>query len=148
MTYCHICRAVPLLKPRAQTTPEPTLLSWGGWPHEKNPPSLATLPNPILLCLSGHSDPIVFKPSDVALWFSGVPWKPYLLKICLGIESDCRNGFFIALYTDLKVELNFYDHYLQRCMKMHLMLPLGPALHGGAYWWGEIVQWGLKAWSR
>ena len=30
--------------PITQTTPEPTLLSWGGWPHEKfPPPPLATL---------------------------------------------------------------------------------------------------------
>ena len=57
--------------PVTQTAPEPTLLSWGGWPREKKiPPPLATLPNPVLSRLSGHSDPIVLEHFGVALWYS------------------------------------------------------------------------------
>ena len=33
------------------------------------------------------------------------------LKISSDIESDFRNGIFITLHADLKVESNFYDHY-------------------------------------
>ena len=51
--------------PVTQTTPEPTRLSWEGWPREKYPthppphptppyPPLVTLPNPVLSLLSGH----------------------------------------------------------------------------------------------
>ena len=69
--------------PVTQTTPEPTLLSWGGWPLE-NPPSL---------------------------WYSAVPQMPNLLQISSDVESDFRNGFFSTLHTDLKVESNFYDHH-------------------------------------
>ena len=49
--------------PVTQTTPEPMLLIWGGWPLEKNPPlHLAKLANPVILCLSGHSDTLFSKP--------------------------------------------------------------------------------------
>ena len=85
-----------------QTTPEPTLsrLIWGGWPREKKTP-LATLPNPVLSRLSGHSDPIVLEPFNIILWYSGVPRTPNLLKISSDIKSDCRNGFFSTLHTDM-----------------------------------------------
>ena len=73
---------------------------------------------------------------------------PNLLKISSDIESDFRNSFFGTLHTDLKVELNFYDHCLQSCTKMHLMLPSGPEMHDSAPQYGKIVQSGLKAWSR
>ena len=33
-------------------------------------------------------------------------------------------------------------------MKMHLMLPPGSAMRDALYSLGEIVQWGLKVWSR
>ena len=57
----------------------------------KNPPlPLVTLPNPVLSCLSGHSDPIDLKPFVVTLWYSGVPQTPNLLKISSDIESDFR----------------------------------------------------------
>ena len=49
--------------------------------------------------------------------------------------------FFSTLHTDLKVESNFYDQNRQSCMKMHLMLQLGPAMHNSALQWGKIVQW-------
>ena len=135
--------------PVTQTTPEPTLLTWGGWSWDKkSPPPLAMLPNPVLSHLSGHSDPIVLEPFDVTLWYSSVPRTPNLLKISLDIESDFRNGFFSTLHTDFKVESNFYDHYWQSCMKMHLMQPTGPAMCDGTLRWGKIAKWGVKAWSR
>ena len=46
------------------------------------------MPNPVLSCLSGHSDPIVLKPFDVNLWYSGVQWRPKLLNISSDIESE------------------------------------------------------------
>ena len=52
--------------PVTQTTPEPTLLSWGGWPREKFAPNPGHTANPVLLRLSGHLDPIVLKPFDFA----------------------------------------------------------------------------------
>ena len=58
-------------------------------------PPLATLPTPVLSRLSGHSDPSVFEPFDVTLWYSGVPRTPNLLKISSKIEIDFRNWFFI-----------------------------------------------------
>ena len=98
--------------PVTQTTTQPTLLTWGGGPWKKKfPPTLAMLPNPVLLHLSGHSDPIVLKPFDVTLWYSCVPPTPNLLKISLDTKSDFRNGFFSTLHTYLKIEPNFYDHY-------------------------------------
>ena len=57
--------------PVTQTTSEPTLLSWEGGPRDPPPPPqlpltppspLTTLPNPVFLRLSGHTDPIVFIP--------------------------------------------------------------------------------------
>ena len=101
--------------PVTQTTPEPTLLIWGGWPQkkqkqkqkQKKPGHVA----PALSRLSVQSDPIVLEPFDVTLWDSGVPRMPNLLKISSDIESDFRYGFFSTLHTDLKVESNFYDHY-------------------------------------
>ena len=118
---------------------------------EISPPPLAKLPNPVLLCLSGHSDPIVLEHFDVTPWYSGVPQMPNLLKISSDIERDFINGFFGTLHTDLKVETNFYDHYQQSYMKMHLMLRLGPAMRDGSplsSQVGNIVQWGMKEWSR
>ena len=91
--------------PVTQSTPEPTLLTWGGWPRKKDiPPPLATLRNLVLSRLSGHSDPIVLESFDVVtLWYSSVPRTPNLLKISLDIESE----FFSTLQIDLKVESNF-----------------------------------------
>ena len=52
--------------PVTQTTPEPTLLSWGGWPREKIFPHPWPRGKPGLIELIGHSDPIVLKPFDLA----------------------------------------------------------------------------------
>ena len=49
--------------------------------RKKIPPPLATLLNPVLLCLSGHSDPIVLEPFHVTLWYSGVPRTPRFHRI-------------------------------------------------------------------
>ena len=78
---------------------------------KKFSPPLAMLPNPVLSCLSGESDPTVLEPFDVTLWYSGVPHTPNLLKISSDIESGFRNGFSGILDTDFKFESNFYDHY-------------------------------------
>ena len=69
------------------------------------------LPNPVLLHLLGHLDPIVPELFDVTLWYTGVPRTPNLLKISSDIESELKNGFCSTLHIDLKVELNFHDHY-------------------------------------
>ena len=53
--------------PITQSTPEHKLLSWRGWPPEKiSPPHTA---NPVLSCLSGHSDLIVLNYFDVSQVF-------------------------------------------------------------------------------
>ena len=57
---------------------------------------------------------------------------PNLLKISSDIKSDFRNGFSDTLHADLTVESNFFDHYLQGCTKMHLMLRRGPAMRDGS----------------
>ena len=44
-----------------RTTPEPTLLSWGGWPCETHPP-LAMQPNPVLSRLSATQTPLFSNP--------------------------------------------------------------------------------------
>ena len=44
------------------------------------PPPQPLLPNSVLSCLSGHSDPIILIPCDVTLWHSGVPWMPNWLN--------------------------------------------------------------------
>ena len=76
----------------------------GRMPWEKNPlPPLATLPNPVLSYLSGHSDTIVLEPIDVTLWYSDEPWLPNLLKISSDIESDFNIFFFSILHTDFKL---------------------------------------------
>ena len=99
--------------PITQSTPDPTMFSWGGWPCEKKNylPPLAMLRSPVLSRLSGHSDPIVLEPFDVTLWYSGVPRTLNFLKISSDIECDFRHGFFSTLHTDFRVESNFYDHY-------------------------------------
>ena len=68
--------------------------------RKKKSPPLATLPNPVLSRLSGHSDPIVLEPFDVTVWYSDVPRTPNLLKISSDIESDFRKGFS-AHYTQI-----------------------------------------------
>ena len=78
-----------------QTTPEPTLLSWGGWPREK----ISSHPWPPCQTRSYRAyeatqTPLFSKPFDVSLWYSGVPRSPNLLKISSDIESNFRNGFF------------------------------------------------------
>ena len=90
---------------------------------------LATLPNLVLSHLSAQSDPIVLKPFDVTLWYSGEPRTPNLLKI---------------------LEMAFPAHFTQiwKLNRISMMLPPGPARRDGALQWGEIVQWGLKGWSR
>ena len=100
--------------PVTQTTLELKLLSWAGWPREKTSPHpcMAMLPNLVLSCLSGHSDPIVLEPLMS-------PFDTEVCnerQICLKISSDIErfffsNGFFKTLHTDLKVESNFFDHY-------------------------------------
>ena len=109
-------------------------------PHPLTP-TPTPLPNLVLSCLSGHSDPIFLKSFDDTLWYSCVPQMPNLIKISLDIESDFRNGFFSTLHTDLKVESNFYD---QSCTKMDLMLPPGPAIHDGALKWRKLCSEALK----
>ena len=94
-----IGKTVPSLKPPqiSHTVKLGRMITWKiptPPPHPPPPPPLATLPNPVLSCLSGHSDPIVLKPFDDILWYSGVPRMPNLLKISSDIESDFRNGFF------------------------------------------------------
>ena len=57
-------------------------------------------------------------------------------QICLRfhqiLEVILETFFFGILHTDLKVELNFYDHNLPICMKMHLMLRPGREMHDGS----------------
>ena len=52
--------------PVTQTTLEPTLSSWGGWPREKISLTPGHTVSPVLSRLSGHLDPIVLKPFDLA----------------------------------------------------------------------------------
>ena len=83
-------------RPVTQTTPDRTLLIWGGWQHEPPPYTLDHAAKPGLNALIRplNSDPIVIEPFDVTLWHSGEPRTPNLLKISSDIESDFRNGFF------------------------------------------------------
>ena len=119
------------------------------WPsqraHRENSPVTQTTPEPTLLSLSGHSDPPFFL-NPLMLPFDNQVWRmPNLLKISLDFESDFRNGFFGTLHIDLKVELNFYDHYQQSCQKMHLLLPPGSSMHDDTH-----IGWKLcsGAWKR
>ena len=58
--------------PITQTTPEPTLLSWGGWPREKISPHPWPHGKPGLIALIGPLRPYCSQ----ALWScSGVSWK-------------------------------------------------------------------------
>ena len=77
--------------PRAHTVKLGRMTTW-----KKFPPTLAIMPNLVLLRLSGHSDPIVHEPFDVTLWCSGVPWTPNLLNISLDIEVDFQHIVHIS----------------------------------------------------
>ena len=66
---------IPLLKPPGAHTAK-----LGRMTMRKIPPPLATLPNPVLSRLSGHSDPIVLQPFDVTLWYTQVCHER---RICL-----------------------------------------------------------------
>ena len=81
-----------------QTIPEPTLLSLGGWPREKSPPpppppTLGHTVSPVLSRLSGHLDPIVLKPFNLA-------------QVCHG-NKICPK---LALTWKLTLELTFPAH--------------------------------------
>ena len=138
--------------PVTQTTPEPTLLIWGGWPREIISPSpLATLPNLVLSCLSGHSDSIVIEPFDIILWYSSVPRMPNLLKVHrmlkvileMAFMAHCTqiwklNQISLTMISKVAWKCIWCCSWVQRCMT-------------APHWarrWGNIVQWGMKAWSR
>ena len=89
--------------PITQTTPEPTLLSWGGWPLEKNsPPPLATLrsyrANRATQTLLLFSNPLILLRCVTEI---------KLFKTCIDLETDIRIGISSTLHIELKVEWNF-----------------------------------------
>ena len=93
------------------------------------PPPLATLPNLVLSCLSGHLDPIVLDSFDVNLWYSGVPRTPNLLKISSDIESGFRMAFSahctliwklnqisMTIINKVTCKCIWCCHWVQRCV--------------------------------
>ena len=80
------------ISPITQTTPEPTLLTWGVWPLKKIPPPWSCCQTRSYHAYLATQTPLSLEPFDT-LWYSGVPWMPNLLKISLDIESDFRNAF-------------------------------------------------------
>ena len=77
-----------------QTTPGPTLLSWGGWPRENFFPNPWPHCKPSLIALIGHLDPIILKPFDLA-------------QVCHG-NKICSK---LALTWKLTLELTFPAHW-------------------------------------
>ena len=87
-----------------QTTPEPTPLSWGGWPCENFFPKPWSHCKACLIALIGPLRPYCSQ----ALWScSGVSQKLNLLKTCIDLETVSRIVIPSTLHIELKVEWNF-----------------------------------------
>ena len=78
--------------PVTQSTPEPTLLSWGRWPFEKIFPHHVA--NLVLSCLLVHSDPIFVEPFDVT-------------QVC----HECQICLRFHLIWKMILEMTFSAHY-------------------------------------
>ena len=130
-----------------QTNSDPTLLSWGSWPCENFSPTPGHAASPVLLPLSGHSDPIVLKHFDLS-------------QVCHG-NKICSK---LALTWKLTLELSFPAHCIlnwklsgiSRTNISKVTLNADTAVGASVEWqppcwarrWGKIVQWSMKAWSR
>ena len=95
------------------------------------PPPLATLPNPVLSCLSGHLNPIVLEPFDVTLWYSGVQYHEHqiclrfhrILKVILemAFSSHCTpiwklNRISTTIINKVTRKCIWCCHRVQRCV--------------------------------
>ena len=106
-----------------QTTPEPTLLSWGGWPREPPPPP------PTVYC--------TYQATQTPLC-SRFHW---ILKVILemAFSAHCSkiwklNQISMTIISKFAWKCIWCCHRVQQCVVVSYS--------------EEIVQWGLKTWSR
>ena len=135
--------------PVTQTTPEPTLLIWGGWPRAKN------FPHPWLHCqtrsyrayratktplfsnpLMSPFDTQVYHEHQICLRFHRI------LKVILemAFSAHCTpiwklNRISTTIINRVTRKCIWCCHRAQRCMT-------------SPWLWGKIVQWSVKVWSR
>ena len=134
--------------PVTQSTPEPTLLSWGRWPCEKNSPTPGHIANTILSHLLGHSDPIVLKPFHVIMVYHECQISSrfhQILKVILEMAFSAHYSSIWKLNWISRTSINkFAQKCIWCCSRVQGCLVAPHWAHG----WGNIVQWGMKAWSR
>ena len=86
--------------PVTQTTPEPTLLSWGGVPREKNFPHPWPHCKPVLIALIGPLRPYC---SQALLSCSGVSWKKNCSKLALTWKLTLKLTFLAHCISNWKL---------------------------------------------
>ena len=114
--------------------------------RKKSPPPLAMLPNPVLSCLSSHSDPIVLETFDVTLWYSGVSRTPNLLKILKVISEMTFSANCAQVWKLNRISMTIINKVARKCIRccQNVQWCVTAPQKGE----GGIVQRGLKGWSR
>ena len=132
-----------------QTTPDPMLLTWGGWPCEKYSPH----PWSRSQTRSYRAYQVTQTP-----FFSNPLMLPFDTQvcherqICLRFRRILKVTLEMAFSTHCTLiwKLNrIFRTRISKVANMHLMLRSVPVTaHHWAHRWGKIVQWCMKAWSR
>ena len=114
-SYFSIGRTAPLLNPPQS----PRCYAGRGrmTMRKKFPPPLAMLPNPVLSCLSSHSDPIVLEPFDVTLWYSGVSRTPNLLKILKVISEMTFSANCAQVWKLNRISMTIINKVARKCIR-------------------------------
>ena len=118
--------------PVSQITPEPTLLSWGGWPHEKIPPPPHT-----------HTPSHDAKPSLIALirpfrpHCSRTLWCHPLILVC----HECQNCLRFHQILKMILEIAFSAHCTQICKFNQICMTIISKVARKCIWcWGQIQR--------
>ena len=129
--------------PVTQTTPQPTLLSWGGWPREKNsPPPLATWQSRSYRTNWATQTLLFSKPFDLAQVCHenkicsklALTWK---LTLEMAFPAHCIWNWKLNGISRTNISKVTSNSANERCTTDPL---LGQEV-------GKNVQWGMKAWS-
>ena len=97
--YRH-CQSHRKNSPVTQTTPEPTLLSWGGWPHEKKSPH----PWPCCQTRSYHAYQVIQIPL-----FSNPLMSPFHTQL----RNECQICLRFHRILTVILEMSYSEHCTQ-----------------------------------
>ena len=133
--------------PITQSTPEPTLSSWGGWPCEKqfrhpwplSKPSLIT----VLSCLSGHWDRIVLEFFDVSQVCHEYQIRSRFHWIWKIILEMAFSAHCISIWNLNRISRTSISKIAPKCIWYCSWVQWCATAPRYAHRWGKIVQWSM-----